>query len=101
MINHALSAATLSGTQAAAITICTLFFLSVAVGSQVAFGPSIPADVLTLFNAKNLEPLVGAACGRAFYILVRLGFLLSVITIAPSQASKRCAGLVHTHLTHG
>lgn len=70
---------------AAAITICTLFFLSVAVGSQVAFGPSIPADVLTLFNAKNLEPLVGAACGRAFYILVRLGFLLSVITIAPSQ----------------
>ncbi|EFN54731.1 hypothetical protein CHLNCDRAFT_135437 [Chlorella variabilis] len=79
---------------AAAITICTLFFLSVAVGSQVAFGPSIPADVLTLFNAKNLEPLVGAACGRAFYILVRLGFLLSVITIAPSQASKRCAGLM-------
>jgi hypothetical protein len=41
--------------------------------------------VLTQFNARQLEPLVGPALARAFYVAVRFGFLLSVITIAPSQ----------------
>jgi hypothetical protein len=75
--------------QAAAICLCTAIFLSIALGSLAAFGPGIPADVLTQFNARQLEPLVGPALARAFYVAVRFGFLLSVITIAPSQVRSR------------
>ncbi|KAI3424945.1 hypothetical protein D9Q98_008327 [Chlorella vulgaris] len=70
---------------AAAILLCTLVFLSIAVGSQVAFGPHLPADILTLFNSERLEPLVGRSLATVFYVLVRLSFLCSIITIAPSQ----------------
>ena len=72
--------------QASAVAICTALFLSVALGSQVAFGAAhLPADVLTLFNAARLEPLVGPALARVFYVLVRLAFLLSIISIFPMQ----------------
>ena len=37
--------------QASAVAVCTVLFLTVAVGSQLAFGPGVPADVLTQFNA--------------------------------------------------
>lgn len=37
--------------QASAVAVCTVLFLTVAVGSQLAFGPDVPADVLTQFNA--------------------------------------------------
>ena len=37
--------------QASAVAVCTMLFLTVAVGSQLAFGPDVPADVLTQFNA--------------------------------------------------
>jgi amino acid permease len=70
---------------ASAVTVCTVLFLTVAVGSQLAFGPGVPADVLTQFNAAKLEPLVGPALARLLYILVRTGFLLSIITIFPMQ----------------
>lgn len=72
--------------QGSAVAFCTAIFLSVAVGSQVAFGRgAIPADVLTLFNGERLAPLVGGAAARVLYVLVRLGFLLSIITIFPMQ----------------
>ena len=76
--------------QASAVAICTALFLSVALGSQIAFGAAhMPADVLTLFNAARLEPLVGPALARLFYVLVRVGFLMSIISIFPMQASMR------------
>jgi hypothetical protein len=52
----------------------------------------MPADVLTLFNAARLEPLVGPALARLFYVLVRVGFLLSIISIFPMQASRQAGG---------
>lgn len=36
--------------------------------------------------AAKLEPLVGPALARVLYVTVRLGFLLSLITIFPMQA---------------
>lgn len=70
---------------AAAAVICTLMFLTVALGSEVAFGPDIPADVLTQFNAAQLSRLVAPWLARLLYVAVRLGFLLSVVTIFPMQ----------------
>ncbi|PSC68607.1 Extracellular basic protease [Micractinium conductrix] len=68
-----------------ATAVCTVMFLTVAMGSLLVFGPGVPADVLTQFNAEKLEPLVGAAVARAFYVAVRLGFLASIITLFPMQ----------------
>lgn len=70
---------------ASAAVICTVMFLTVAIGSQLVFGQSIPADVLTQFNAAQLALLVPPGLARVFYIAVRLGFLLSVVTIFPMQ----------------
>lgn len=72
--------------QASAVAVCTTLFLAVALGAQLAFGPDVPADVLTEFNAERLAPLVGLGLARLFYVLVRLGFLLSITTIFPMQA---------------
>ncbi|KAL4444692.1 hypothetical protein ABPG77_002509 [Micractinium sp. CCAP 211/92] len=70
---------------AAAAVICTVMFLTVALGSQVAFGQDIPADVLTEFNAGQLSRFVAPCLARVLYVAVRLGFLLSVVTIFPMQ----------------
>lgn len=51
----------------------------------MAFGPDIPADVLTQFNAAQLSRLVAPWLARLLYVAVRLGFLLSVVTIFPMQ----------------
>jgi amino acid permease len=43
---------------AGAVTICTVFFLAVGIGSYVAFGADVPADVLEEFS----ERCAGGAC---------------------------------------
>lgn len=38
--------------QAAAVSLCTLLFLSVGISSIAAFGPKVPADVLEAFDQE-------------------------------------------------
>ena len=38
--------------QVSAVTICTVLFLAVAVGSYATFGPGVPADVLENFTSR-------------------------------------------------
>lgn len=40
--------------QAAAITICTVLFLVVAIGSYAIFGSAVPADVLENFTRRQV-----------------------------------------------
>lgn len=72
-------------TSAAAITICTVLFLVVAIGSYAIFGSAVPADVLENFTRSALAPLVGNALATVFYNLVRLGFLISILANFPMQ----------------
>jgi len=46
---------------------------------------AVQAVLIASLPAAKLEPLVGPVLARVLYIMVRLGFLLSIITIFPMQ----------------
>lgn len=50
-------------------------------GPRLLTRPPIPA-----LCAAKLEPLVGATLARILFVLVRVGFLVSISTIFPMQA---------------
>eukprot|EP00887_Chlorella_sp_A99_P002185 scaffold21.g2185.t1 len=75
----------MSSVSAAAVSLCTLLFLLVALGSAAVFGDDVPADVLQAFDFSGLAPLLGPAGARVVYTLVCLSFLLSVCSIFPMQ----------------
>lgn len=67
------------------INLCSAAFLVVSIGSLLVFGVGVPADVLSSFNAQQLTPILGKVGASAAYILVRVGYLASIVTIYPMQ----------------
>ncbi len=68
------------------ISICTIAFLIISLGSLTLIGPHPPADVLEIFSSGVLGPLLPSPtllllCCTA----VRVSYLASVITIYPMQ----------------
>eukprot|EP00884_Botryococcus_braunii_P001815 jgi/Botrbrau1/11634/Bobra.0209s0024.1 len=63
---------------------CTLFFI-VGAASYVIFGADVRGDVLINLTRTSMTNLVGKGLGSLLYYLIRLGFLLSVVTIFPMQ----------------
>ena len=57
----------------------------------------LQAVLIASLPAAKLEPLVGPVLARVLYIMVRLGFLLSIITIFPMQVGGG-AGCVASRL---
>ena len=54
------------------------------------------ADILQDYTPAALEPLVGARLGGAIYVIARLSFLASVVTLFPLMVrSLESAGWLH------
>jgi len=71
---------------AAAVSLCSGVFLIIGLGSISAFGgKQIPADILELFSKSALERIVGLTAGKILGILVRLGFMISILANMPLQ----------------
>lgn len=70
---------------AAAVSLCSLVFLTIGLGSIYAFGDRVPADILEMFSTKSLKHIVGKHWAKVFGISVRFGFLLSLLANCPFQ----------------
>lgn len=70
---------------AGAITVTSIVFLVIGLGSIVVFGTAVPADVLEVFGRGPLGALVGPAAAAVLGAAVRFGFLLSILANVPFQ----------------
>ncbi|KAK9831399.1 hypothetical protein WJX81_001186 [Elliptochloris bilobata] len=68
-----------------AVVLCTVLFLTVAIGSYALFGDDVQADVLVNLTLGHVRALVGSGAGVVLYAAVRVSFLLSIISIFPMQ----------------
>lgn len=79
------SAARMARVSAGAVGVTSGVFLIVGLGSIVAFGTDLPADVLEKFGRAPLGALVGPGAAAALGAAVRFGFLLSILANMPFQ----------------
>ncbi|KAI3429598.1 hypothetical protein D9Q98_005684 [Chlorella vulgaris] len=71
---------------AAALSLSTIAFLIIAVCSCGIFGAkNLHPDILRNFTVKALSPLVWTRLAQASFMLVRLGFLVSLLATFPLQ----------------
>ncbi len=63
----------------AALTICNVLYLIIAIGCCLAFGPDLHSDVLENINPGAMAPLVGQAAALAIAYSLRFGYLLSLV----------------------
>lgn len=70
-----------------ALSLTSGLFLLVALGSYAVFGANVQSDVLHNFTPQGLQPFLGQSLGTAFFILVRLSFLVSVLSLFPIMVS--------------
>jgi sodium-coupled neutral amino acid transporter 2 len=70
---------------AGAVFTTSVVFLVIGLGSIVAFGTGIPADVLEEFGKGPLGALVGPRVAAVLGAAVRFGFLMSILANVPFQ----------------
>ncbi|KAI7843066.1 hypothetical protein COHA_003238 [Chlorella ohadii] len=69
-----------------AVSLSTVAFLVISVCSYGIFGAKgLRADVLSSFTVKALQPIVWTRLAQACFMLVRLGFLVSLLAMFPLQ----------------
>ena len=84
------------------IGVTTAIYLLISIGSCLLFGEEINADVLQNFTVQGLTRLLPSWLCWAAYLVVRLSFLISVVTLYPlmvhlflhTQNSGNCMCLV-------
>lgn len=82
-----------------AVALTCALFLLIALGSYAVFGEGVQGDVLHNFTPAELRPLLGEFPGTALYIIVRLSFLVSVLSLYPIMVC--CLGASMGPIQHG
>lgn len=72
------------------LVVTSVVFLLIALGSYAVFGEGVQSDVLHNFTPENLEPFLGSDIGTVLFIMVRLSFLVSVLSLFPLMVSPNC-----------
>ena len=70
-------------TSLAAVGITTLIYALIALGSYLVFGRGTQSDVLHNYTPDALSTLVPCWLANTLYVVVRLSFLLGVLTLFP------------------
>ena len=73
----------------AAVAITTSLYVLISLGSYLVFGREVQSDVLHNYTPARLEALVAPWLAQALYVVVRLSFLLGVLTLFPLMVSQR------------
>ena len=78
---------TMRSTSLGAITITTAIYALISIGSYLVFGRGTQSDVLHNYTPAVLGDIVPHWLAQALYIIVRLSFLLGVLTLFPLMVS--------------
>lgn len=70
-------------TSAAAVAMTTVLYALISIGSYLVFGRGTQSDVLHNYTPSLLEEIVPRWLAQLLYIVVRLSFLLGVLTLFP------------------
>lgn len=73
----------------AAVAITTFIYALISLGSYLVFGRAVQSDVLHNYTPARLEDLVAPWLAHALYVVVRLSFLLGVLTLFPLMVSRQ------------
>lgn len=76
------------------LVVTSVVFLLIALGSYAVFGEGVQSDVLHNFTPENLEPFLGSDIGTVLFIMVRLSFLVSVLSLFPLMMFPSRDGLL-------
>lgn len=74
---------TMRQTSAAAVAMTTVLYALISIGSYLVFGRGTQSDVLHNYTPSLLEEIVPRWLAQLLYIVVRLSFLLGVLTLFP------------------
>ena len=74
---------TMRQTSLAAVAITTTIYALISIGSYLVFGRGTQSDVLHNFTPSLLHHIVPEWLAQTLYVVVRLSFLLGVLTLFP------------------
>jgi len=74
---------TMRGTSLAAVSFTTLIYALISFGSYLVFGRGVQSDVLHNYTPELLAQIVPRWLADVLYVVIRLSFLLGVLTLFP------------------
>ena len=76
------------------MAISTGLYALIALGSYLVFGREVQSDVLHNFTPSRLEVVVPSWLAQVLFVVVRLSFLLGVMTLFPLMVSTKYLGVL-------